>query len=250
MKSFFKQVVWLLAVAFAPVAAAADAAALLTGMAGKLTKAERFSVTMVIRYDSVQATGQLIEFSERRDMVVQRPQKMRIDTRQSDGESSGLILDGSLVTQFNVDESVYAQLEQPGNLDDTIRYAVKNLGIRIPLARLLVSDLAAELGRNIERVALVETNQLGEEPIEHIAAVGASVDAQFWIRPDMLPARIVLVYRDTPGQPRFSADFSDWNLQPEIGQGTFRYDPPRGAEKIPVLLRGDTSGAESAESKK
>ena len=54
MHSYFAHALWLLAAVFAPAAAAADAAALLTGMAEKLTGTERFSVTIVIRYDAVQ----------------------------------------------------------------------------------------------------------------------------------------------------------------------------------------------------
>lgn len=219
------------------IALASDAKELLAGMADKLSGTDQFGVVMTIRYDSVQASGRSVEFSERRTLIIDRPRKMRVDVIQSDGDSGGLVLDGSVITQFNLGESVYSQLQQPGDLDEAIRYAVSKLGVRFPLARLMMSDLKAELAGSIERVAFVETDQLGKQPLEHIAAIGSNVDAQFWIRPDGLPARIVLDYRNAPGQPRFSADFTDWNLKPPIDEDTFQFKVPAGAEKIPVILR-------------
>jgi len=225
-------------------AVAADAAALLTGMAEKLSGADRFSVTMLIRYDSLQESGQVIEFSERRELTLQRPQKLRVEARQSDGDEGGLILDGSNITQFNLSEGVYSQVEQKGDVDSTIRYAVGKLGIRFPLARLLVTNLSEELGRKIERVAFIETDQLGDVPVEHILAVGPDVDSQLWIRPDKLPSRIVLTYKNAPGQPRFRADFVDWNLDPDIEPDTFGYIAPAGTEKVPVVIRSAPAGKE------
>lgn len=245
MMKEISRIILFLAVVFVPgIAHAADAAAILTAMADRLAGAKVFSVTMLIRYDSAQASGQLIEFSERRELVVQRPAKMRVDVRQSDGDAGGLILDGKQVTQFDLTEGVYAQLEQSGDLDATVRYAVEKLDIRFPLARLLVSNLESELRGQIERVAFVETDRLGDEPLDHVAAVALGVDAQFWIRPDKLPARIVLTYRNAPGQPRFSADFLHWNLAPEVGAETFTFKVSGGAEKIPVLVRTVPAGQE------
>lgn len=223
MTRYMSQLLLLSMVVFSNSAAvAADAATLLTRIAEKISGAEQFSVTMLIRYDTLQESGQLIEFSERRELILQRPQNLRVDTRQSDGDEGGLILDGSTITQFNLSEAVYSQVEQPGDVDSTIRYAVGKLGIRFPLARLLVTNLSEEIGRQIDRVEFVETDRLGDVPAEHIAAVGPGVDSRFWIRPDKLPSRIVLTYKNAPGQPRFSADFVDWNLAPDIDLDTLR----------------------------
>jgi hypothetical protein len=229
------------------VAVAADAAALLTGMAEKISGADRISVTLLIRYDTLQESGQVMEFSERRELTLQRPNKLRVDARQSDGDEGGLVLDGSTITQFSLSDAVYSQLEQPGDVDSTIRYLVGKLGIRFPLARLLVRNLPEELGSQVERVEFVETDFLGDVAVEHIAAVGPSVDSQFWIRPDKLPSRIVLTYKNAPGRPRFRADFIDWSLDPDIEPDTFKYIAPTGAEKVPVVIRRAASSKEVAQ---
>lgn len=219
----------------------------LADMADKLAGTTRFSVTMNIRYDALQESGQLIEFSEQRDLIVQRPQNLRVEALQSDGDAGGLIINGNSITQFNLNKGVYSQIQRSGDIDESIRYAVGKLGIRFPLARLLVASSSEELEKKIERVDFVENVQIEGLVTEHIAAVGTSVDSQFWIRPDKLPARIVLIYKDIPGQPRFSADFVDWNLAPDIGPDTFNYLAPPGTERVPVLIMRKADNKEAAE---
>lgn len=219
------------------IARAADAAALLNDMARKISGTKQFSVTLLIRYDALQESGQLIEFSERRKMILHRPGELRVEVLQSDGDEGGMVINGSSITQFNSAEAVYSQVDRTGDIDDAVRYAVGKLGIRFPLARLLVTNLPEELEKQVDHVDFVESYQLGDTSIEHIAAVSHAVDSQFWIREDKLPSRIVLTYKNAPGQPRFSADFIDWNLAPELVPDTFRYIAPSGTEKIPVLIR-------------
>ena len=228
-------------------AMADDAATLLADMAKKIASTNTFSVTLLIRYDALQASGQFIEFSERREMILRRPQELRMDVRQSDGDEGGLVINSNTITQFNLGEAVYSELDRDGDVDGSIRYAVAKLGIRFPLARLLVANLPEEIAKKVTRVDFVESARLGDVPLEHIAAVGTEVDSQFWIREDKLPARIVLTYKNAPGQPRFSADFIDWNLSPELGPETFQYVAPSGAERIPVLIRNTPSDRGIAE---
>jgi len=215
---------------------ATDAAARLADMANNLAGASQFSVTLLIHYDALQASGQVIEFSERRDVTLRRPDGLRVDVRQSDGDVGGLVFDGKTISQFNVNEAVYAQLQRPGDVDSAIRYAVRELGVRFPLARLLVTRLPQEISKLTIRVDHVETNTLSNMPTEHIAGVSQEIDYQFWIREDNLPSRIVLTYRNAPGRPRFSADFVDWNMAPDNRPGTFEFVAPAGAERIPTLV--------------
>jgi hypothetical protein len=50
-----------------------------------------------------------------------------------------------------------------------------------------------------------------------------------------LPRRIVITYKDEPGQPQFWADASNWNLAPEISDALFEFTPPSGADRIEFL---------------
>ena len=87
------------------------ARALLLGMANFIAQAPGLSVTMRSGYDAIQADGQRIEFGERRKILMQRPDKLRVEVERSDGERGGVTYDGRWITAFNANENVYARVE-------------------------------------------------------------------------------------------------------------------------------------------
>jgi hypothetical protein len=42
----------------------------------------------------------------------------------------------------------------------------------------------------------------------------------------------VITYKKAEGQPQFWAQFSDWNLSPDIPDSLFVFTPPEGAAKF------------------
>ena len=213
-----------------------DAMSQVVDMATKMAEAKKFSVSIRMGYDAVQESGQKIEFTEERKMLVSRPNHLRVDARHSNGNTGGLVFDGEAITLFNTSENVYSITSQAGNLDGAIRYAVGKLGMRVPLARMLLTTFPQNIQKLSSDVDYVEHNTLGATPTDHIAGLAKEVDYQVWIAEDSLPRRIILTYKNAPGQPQFWAEFSDWNLKPKIKATSFSYKPPKGAEKIPTLL--------------
>lgn len=240
-KHYFSICVMALYLVVAPcfvtaTAHAVDADQLLLSMAKKVAETKQYSVSMHMGYDVVQESGQKIEFSEIRKIIIDRPNYMRVDSEQSDGDISQFIFDGKAITLFSATENVYAQTDLPGDLDSAIRYAVSKMGVRVPLARLLTTTFPADLEKLTVDVDYVEHNTLGATPTDHIAGQSQDVDFQVWIAANLLPRRIVMTYKNAPGQPQFWAEFSDWNLKPKISANAFAFTPPKGAEKILSLL--------------
>ena len=219
-----------------------DTKSQLFGMLKKVAETKQYSVTIHMSYDIVQESGQKIKFSEIRKTTISRPNHLRAEARQSDGDESLLIFDGKLITLFNESENVYSQTDRPGDVDGAIRYAVGKMGMRVPLARMLTTTFPSEFQKMSTSVDYVERNTLGETPTDHIAGQTKDIDYQIWITKDNLPERLVITYKNAPGQPQFRAQFSDWNLAPKISDETFIFTPPKGAEKIPTLLPATESG--------
>ena len=220
---------------FSASASANDPEKLLNAMAAKLAQARQMSVTVNMNYDVVQESGQKIQFSEIRKYYLKRPYHVRVDATHSDGKINGMVFNGRLLTLFDVSHNVFSVTDRPGNVDSIIRYLVSQLGVRVPLARLFVSTLPQELERLTTRVDHVETSSFGGMPVEHIAGRSKDIDYQVWLGQDNLPRRIVITYKQEPGQPQFQANFSGWNLTTNIPDKKFRITPPRDAEKIPML---------------
>ena len=235
-KRYYLLIVMITLVSVAGSARAAEEEKQLMDMATKIAEAKQFSFSMHMGYDAVQESGQKIEFSEVRKVLVSRPNHMRIDTQLSNGKTKGMLFDGKIITLFDNDENVYSQTERPGDLDAAIRYAVAYMGVRLPLARMLVTTFPTELQKMSGDVDYVEENTLGAVSTDHIADSTEGLDFQVWIAKDSLPRRIKLTYKNEPGQPQFWAEFTDWNMTPKVSDADFSFAPPKGAEKIQSIV--------------
>ncbi len=165
-------------------------------------------------YDAIQADGQRIEFGGRRRILLQRPDRFRVEAERSDGDRGLILFDGRAITAFRAEDNVYARVEKPGTLDDAMVYMVRDLQMTLPMARMFLTGFPQDLEKLITSIRYVEENFLFDVPTDHLAVRSAEVDLQVWIaqgdRP--LPRRVVITYKNEPGQPQFRADFSNWDL--------------------------------------
>jgi hypothetical protein len=215
-----------------------DARAILLRMADFLAKAPAFSVTIRSGYDAIQDDGQRIEFGEKRRILMQRPDHLRVDTLRSDGDRGQLFFDGKTLTAFKADDNVFARAEKPGTVDDAVVYLVRDLQITLPLARMFRTSFPQDMEKQVSSISYVEEDPLFDVPTDHLAAKAADIDFQVWIArsEQPLPRRVILTYKNAPGQPQFWADFSEWTLSPRIADGSFTFTPPKAAEQIPFLV--------------
>jgi hypothetical protein len=215
-----------------------QAITILKKMSQFLAKAERFSVNIRIGYDAVQQSGQKIEFGELRKVTVDRPDRLRIEAERSDGEKSLVIFNGKELTVYTAKENVYATVARQATVDQVIKYALDNLKMRLPLAIMLLSTFPSELDNLVVSADYVETTTITDVPCDHLAVrTNRGVDFQVWVAQGSqpLPRRVVITYKDDPGQPQFWADLSNWNLAPEISDTLFAFTPPNGADRIEFL---------------
>src|SRR5215831_18241605 len=216
-----------------------QAMAVLQRMAAFLTQAQRFSVTVDTGFDVVQDSGQKIEFGETRQMVLRRPDRLRIEATKRNGSKSGMFFDGKDIAVFNTKENVYATVARPGTVDEAIAYFLNDLDMRLPLAELLSSQLAKTLSEHVRAAAYVEPSQIAGVPCDHLALRGDQTDLQLWVAQgnQPLPRRLVITYTREDGRPQFWAQFSEWNLAPEVPDSLFVFTPPPGATKIAFALQ-------------
>jgi hypothetical protein len=227
------------AAAVQPAQKTIDAQAMetLLRMSRYLAGTQSYSVSIDSNYDAIQESGERIEFAERRRILLHRPDRARVEVERSDGDRGLLLFDGRQIVAFKPGDNVYATVEQPATVDLALVYLVRDLQVILPLARLFLTTLPAEMEKRVESVAYVETETLFDVPVDHLAARTADVDFQVWIAQgeEPLPRRIVITYRDVPGQPQFRADLFDWNVAPQVTADRFVFTPPEDAEQVPFL---------------
>lgn len=151
---------------------------ILQNMARTLAEAKQFSVTLRTSYDTTQENGQMIEFGAVREIQVKRPNNLRVDLKQSDGDQRILVFDGKQILVYNVIENVYAKAEKVGSVDDAVNYLVGVLKIPLPLAKMFRTNFTAELEQLVEEIDYVELNMLTDVPTDHLAVRTRDVDFQ------------------------------------------------------------------------
>jgi hypothetical protein len=214
-----------------------DARAVLERMASFLAGQKRFSFSVDFEYDSVQADGQKLEFGETRRIALRRPDHLRIDGVRRTGERRGLIYDGQQITAFDLDDNVYASAARSGSIDDTVRYVVDDLQIRTPLSELLSTGLPDVIRNAADLAEWVEQASIGGVTCDHVAARNPEADIQAWVQRGDVPLlrRLVITYKQSPGQPQFRATFSSWNFEAELPDALFAFKPAEGAQRVPFV---------------
>ena len=222
-----------------------EAKAILMNMASFLAKAPAFSVTIRSGYDAIQADGQRIEFGEKRRIILQRPDRARVEVQRSDGDRGLILFDGKGITAFKADDNVFARVEKPGTVDSALVYLVKELQMTLPMARMFLTDFPQSLEKIITSISYVEENVLFDVPTDHLAVRSAEVDMQIWIAQgeQPLPRRLILTYKNAPDQPQFRAELSEWDLAPKVAADSFTFTPPAGALQLPFLAPARQRGS-------
>ena len=218
-----------------------DALAIATRAGDFLREAERFSFSAESGYEVVQEDGSKLEFGSARRYLVQRPDRVRVETEPREGERRLTLFDGKTFIQADLGENVYAQadLKQPRDIDFMIDLVRERLDAPLPLAELLRNNPRQAIEDSLEAADLVGTERLRGADCDHVALRNPDADLQLWIEQGERPLvlRVVITYRNLEGQPSFWADLDDWSFTPELDEATFRYAPPEGAERVRFDVR-------------
>lgn len=227
----------------APAAAAAPsvdphAAEIVQRMAERIVAAERLRLGGEVAWDVVQADGQTLEFGATREVVLQRPDHLRVDIDLREGGKRRLLYDGKQIVLEDLEQNVYATDPRTGPVDDMAAFVANRLGVPVALSEFLSPDLPKLLSEHLESASYVGEATIDEVRCDHVALRNDRVGMQLWVgQEDSLPRRITITYEHEEGRPQFRARLSGWDLSPKIKDATFTFDPPKDAEKIAFAPR-------------
>lgn len=205
-----------------------------------ISKAARFSFTAEAEYDALQGNGQKIEFGSVHKVTVVRPDKVYSEVEERDGTKKVFIFDGKDIYFSDLERNVYASVHRPGDINQAVDYFTEDLQMPLPLGQLISSDVSEWVKKEIYAGGFIEQSTINGVLCEHLAFRTQNIDFQVWITSegDPLLMRLVIDYKNSPGEPQFRADFTDWNFSPVVGESLFVFKPGDGMQKIafaPVL---------------
>jgi hypothetical protein len=232
------------------LAAAQDAPAIepradkiLRVMSDVLAEAREFTVHNVQTSDEVTESGNLVELSSSVELAVRRPGEAHA-VLGGDLRPMRYWIGGGRVAVMDIARWTYAVAEVPEGLDAAVDYVWDEYDMKIPLDDFISVDPYAALTGNVEMGAYVGLHEVDGVRCHHLAFLQDDIDWQIWIEDGMLPLprKLLIVYKNEPGAPRYTARLSNWDLSPGLGDTVFTFTPPEGAEQIEFAERVKAKG--------
>ena len=223
--------------------ATADAQAALQRMSSYLRGLDRFEVTMQGSRDEVLPYGYKLQHNESARMVVQRPNRFRIDV-DGDIKHRSYYYDGSTLTMVAPDEGVYARTDAPDTIAGVLN-GLLNAGVELPMIDVLRQGFEGTLLKGVRYGLVVGETRVDGTETDHLAFRQPTIDWQMWVASNGQPKKILITTRYEVGDPQYQATMQ-WNLEPKVDAGTFVYAPSRDMQEVEFYSTNADAPAASA----
>lgn len=218
---------------------------LMVDFCGLLTAADRFSFQLDASFDEVLRTGTRVQYHKSSEVVVQRPDRLRVDA-ESDKGARSFFYDGKTLAVYDPDRNLYAVFPAPPTLDAMLD-AAEDRGLTIPLNDLARSKPCAGLAELTRTGHYAGRHYFHGEPHHHLVFVTDGADIQLWLDTGEVPLlrKVVIDYRALPGAPRYEGVLTDWSFEPAIEASTFTFTVPQQAVKVELREAGTAEGGKT-----
>jgi hypothetical protein len=195
--------------------------------------------TAVIRLadtiDEVQPDGQKLQFTHVREFTIQRPDKLKVETT-GDVTFRTVWKDGKTLTVLDRDKNVYAQIPDPGTIDQAVDLLQATYNMSLPAADMLSGDLYQNMTAGCQAIDYVGIGYVGDEKCHHLAFSRDTIDWQLWISLGDKPAtrKMVITYKQLPGQPQYTLHVMKVENPAKIDPAVFTAEIPKDAVKIEI----------------
>jgi hypothetical protein len=207
---------------------------ILKGACDTLAAARSVSFKAVVTEESPSRLGPPLLYSSRYDVVMQRPDKLRI-LNPGDGPASDFYYDGKSMAAFASKENYIARADAPPTIDAALNQAFAKAQIYYPFMDLLDAEPYKNVMNGL-RVAFYmgESESVGGVKTYMVAYANDQAFVQAWIgADDKLPRRLRAIYRKDSSMLRHEVEMRDWKLNAPAAPGTFTV-PDSAKKALPI----------------
>jgi hypothetical protein len=221
---------------------------LLKAASSRLAAAHTMSFTVVITEESPSRLAIPLAYTTKSDVVIQRPDKLRVITL-GDGPASEFYYDGKIIVAYSPAEDLVAIADAPPTIDETMEVAYHVAAIYFPFDDVIVSDPYKDIAENLRLAFYVgQSKVIGGTTTDIVAYDTGGVFVEMWIgAEDKLPRMIRAIYVDDPLRLRHQLELSNWKINPTLSVDVFGSAKATAAKHIkfarpdaPLPASGDT----------
>lgn len=193
---------------------------------------DKYSFTALVLDSERQEDGTVKQYRHDVSVKVDRPGKLRVDTKGDNLDRTSYINNG-LFTMIDHDFGYYGSLKTPKTIDGSLDYIFDRYGIKAPLASLIYSDMH-------KRVKFRSRKYFGTMDVDgvecdYIAFKGKVREVHVWITTGDTPLVKTYSVIDTTAQPHTRIDTTlVWDTNPNISDSDFVFTVPKGTSEISI----------------
>lgn len=147
--------------------------------------------------------------------------------------------DGTTFTVVGPDEGFYSSGSFDKGFDTLIDVASERTDKPLVVWSIMSPTLGEDRGQEFDGAAYLGTTIFAGEVAHHLAFSEYDEDWQIFISTDPeRPVPLLIVSTDpySKGWPQYHAYFMNWDLEPEIAEGAFTYQPAE--DDVPITMPG------------
>jgi len=215
----------------------------------RLAAAHSMSFTAEVTYESPSRMGFPLAYSTKSEVVMQRPDKLRVITL-GDGPASEFYYDGKIMMAYAPAEDLVAIADAPPTLDETMEVAYHIGAIYFPFDDVIVSDPYKDISDDLRTAFYIgQSNVVGGTKTDMIAYDTGGVFVEIWIGvDDKLPRMLRAIFADDPQKLRHRLELSNWHIDPNVSADFFSSAKATAAKHI-KFARPDASVPPSTRAK-
>ena len=193
---------------------------------------DTYAFKAVVIDDEVQDGEAIRKYRHDVSVKVDRPGKLRVDTKGDIKNRSNYLNDG-LFTMIDHGFGYYGQLETPKTIDGAFDLIFEKYGIRAPLAQLIYSDMDKRVKFNSSKY--FGTMDVAGVECDYVAFKSRVREVHVWIPTGDKPLvkAYSIIDTTTISQSRINTSIY-WNTNLKISDSDFIFTVPKDATKITV----------------
>lgn len=202
-------------------------------MSNQLAAADAFTFEARTTVDQVLDDGQKIQYARAQQVAVRRPDCIAAVV-SGDREAAQYWYKGTRLAMLNKAENAYTVIDVPDNIDAMFDHLAEKYAMTVPLSDLLFTNAYRAVMPNTRSGFYVGLHDVDGVKCHHLAFRAVAVDWQVWIEDGdtAVPRKIVITYKELPGDPQYIAFLYNWNLHANLPDEKFSFTPPPGAKQI------------------
>jgi len=208
------------------------AAEIVQNMSYFLGSKDEYTFKAEVMFDQLVNSNRKIQYSAEEKVYLKKKGNMTIEY-VSDLGGYKLWFDTGQITMLELPTNLYSTATIPATIDQALIALKDKYSFTPALSDFLFINTFRALTQNVISGSYFGTSKVFGVRCDHLAFVQKDIDWQLWVEVGKrkIPRKLVITYKELPGQPQFIAIMRDWVIDKPITGFAFQADIPKVSQQ-------------------